>query len=395
MKTRELNQNMEIDSVEEAEEILKAAGTEDLFEKAHYHGEIHKNGKWYWNSQAAGGKGDWRVIKKQGEDKTETKPKEVSVNNITKIEKEPAKLEPKKIDKIEESVIPPFEIKAANRNVSFLIKPEQYIGPFNSYLSFKFGSDRYPVKFQIKDGKKTMYVNPLNKDLKNYIEKNFNQKISKNKDTFVVLSDDSWNKIEEIQKQFEKNKQKYYEDLAERAKKMPLHYFMHENLDWGDYITNLEHDIIVYRDALPEEKKLGRDKIEVNRYSLWNRDIDDFKDEWLKDLKKIGLSSGKVEIDEKLAKKWINNWKKLQDKKEQEKKAKEEKAKEKKAKEEKRIKQCFEEAKRTGKPVKLYSYFLSGNDIPKKYRDEDSDMGDLVVYAMPDGTKKEKFFHAY
>ncbi len=40
---------------------------EDNIQKAHYHGEIHKNGKWYWNSQAAGGKGDWRVIKKRGE----------------------------------------------------------------------------------------------------------------------------------------------------------------------------------------------------------------------------------------------------------------------------------------------------------------------------------------
>ncbi len=73
MKTRELNQNMEIDSVEEAEEILKAAGTEDIFEKAHVHGEVHPNGRWYWDSQASGGKGDWRIIKKQrGENKEET-----------------------------------------------------------------------------------------------------------------------------------------------------------------------------------------------------------------------------------------------------------------------------------------------------------------------------------
>lgn len=28
-------------------------------------GDIHPNGKWVWSSQAAGGKGDWRVIKKQ------------------------------------------------------------------------------------------------------------------------------------------------------------------------------------------------------------------------------------------------------------------------------------------------------------------------------------------
>jgi len=35
------------------------------FEKAHVHGEVHPNGKWYWNSQVNNGKGDWRVIKKQ------------------------------------------------------------------------------------------------------------------------------------------------------------------------------------------------------------------------------------------------------------------------------------------------------------------------------------------
>lgn len=63
MKTRQ-NQKNENFSVEEAEEILKAAGTEDIFEKAHVHGEVHPNGKWYWDSQAAGGKGDWRVIKR-------------------------------------------------------------------------------------------------------------------------------------------------------------------------------------------------------------------------------------------------------------------------------------------------------------------------------------------
>ena len=89
MKTRELNQNMEIDSVEEAEEILKAAGTEDLFEKAHVHGEVHPNGKWYWDSNAAGGKGDWRVIKKQGEKKeTGAKKERKIMENVFKLEDE-------------------------------------------------------------------------------------------------------------------------------------------------------------------------------------------------------------------------------------------------------------------------------------------------------------------
>jgi hypothetical protein len=82
MKTRELNQNMEIDSVEEAEEILKAAGTEDIFEKAHVHGEVHPNGRWYWDSNVSGGKGDWRVIKKRGEKKDNNDEKGGVVNEI-------------------------------------------------------------------------------------------------------------------------------------------------------------------------------------------------------------------------------------------------------------------------------------------------------------------------
>lgn len=37
--------------------------TEDMLQKAHIQGDIHPNGKWYWESSANGGKGDWRVIK--------------------------------------------------------------------------------------------------------------------------------------------------------------------------------------------------------------------------------------------------------------------------------------------------------------------------------------------
>lgn len=48
------------------ENILKSFGAEvsdDLLEKAHNHGDVHSNGKWYWESSANGGKGDWRTIK--------------------------------------------------------------------------------------------------------------------------------------------------------------------------------------------------------------------------------------------------------------------------------------------------------------------------------------------
>lgn len=52
-----------IGSVREAEEILKAAGTEgDLFEKAHKVGDVHPNGKWVWTEYKPG-KFDWRGVK--------------------------------------------------------------------------------------------------------------------------------------------------------------------------------------------------------------------------------------------------------------------------------------------------------------------------------------------
>lgn len=58
----DLISQINIDSLREAEEILKSAGTEDLFEKAkHQDGDMHPNGKWVWVSSANGGKGDWRT----------------------------------------------------------------------------------------------------------------------------------------------------------------------------------------------------------------------------------------------------------------------------------------------------------------------------------------------
>lgn len=54
--------DIKINGLSDAQEILKAAGTEDLFEKAHKDGDMHPNGKWVWVSSAAGGKGDWRTL---------------------------------------------------------------------------------------------------------------------------------------------------------------------------------------------------------------------------------------------------------------------------------------------------------------------------------------------
>lgn len=63
---------IKINGLSEAQEILKAAGTEDLFEKAHKDGDMHPNGKWVWVSSAAGGKGDWRTLNGRAHKKHQT-----------------------------------------------------------------------------------------------------------------------------------------------------------------------------------------------------------------------------------------------------------------------------------------------------------------------------------
>ena len=82
-----------IDSVREAEEILKAAGTEgDLFEKAHKVGDVHPNGKWVWTEYKPG-KFDWRGVKGgtkggDGSGNTTPAPKKTSVAGKTKGKKD-------------------------------------------------------------------------------------------------------------------------------------------------------------------------------------------------------------------------------------------------------------------------------------------------------------------
>lgn len=56
--------SIQINGFEDAVDILKSAGLEDIFEKAHNVGEVHQNGKWVW-TEFSPGKFDWRVKKKK------------------------------------------------------------------------------------------------------------------------------------------------------------------------------------------------------------------------------------------------------------------------------------------------------------------------------------------
>lgn len=68
---------------------------ENEFEKAHKQGDLHPNGKWYWESSAAGGKGDWRTIggrrhkasqaNVSTEEKKDSTKKKDSESDITKL----------------------------------------------------------------------------------------------------------------------------------------------------------------------------------------------------------------------------------------------------------------------------------------------------------------------
>lgn len=126
--TKLINQ-INISSLQEAEDILKSAGSEDLFEKAkHQDGDMHPNGKWVWVSSANGGKGDWRTVggrihKKHSaggnaEAKTETtststqkKPITQNTGTTSKRDEENKEMKGKKEDVVDISKIPDSEFK--------------------------------------------------------------------------------------------------------------------------------------------------------------------------------------------------------------------------------------------------------------------------------------------
>jgi hypothetical protein len=79
----DLMKSIQIGSVKEAEEILMNAGKERIV-KAHKDGDLHPNGKWYWNAAVNGGKGDWRVIKKTTSSKPVSTPAPKSTSQTAK-----------------------------------------------------------------------------------------------------------------------------------------------------------------------------------------------------------------------------------------------------------------------------------------------------------------------
>jgi len=281
-------------------------------------------------------------------------------------------------------------------NVTFEITVETHIGVYNNYQKFTLNSINKRVDIKEREGKKCILISSFSFDasVKNYIKNTFGVQVKKG-DLYLQITDESWNQAQTLISDFETEVEKFKSALEKRRNEMPVKYYMYEFLDWGDYTINNEREIQIWRKALPEEN--GEEVLKTS-YKLWNKSIEGHSDEWANDFSSAGGNEGennKVEIPKETADRWIAIWKEVQTEKAR--KEAEEKAKKEAAEraEKERRENCFKQAKETGEPVLLYSYFLSGSDIPRKFRDDESDMGELLTYAMPDGSVKEKFSHAY
>jgi hypothetical protein len=257
----------------------------------------------------------------------------------------------------------------------------------------RFRSFNAPSHIKEVQGKKCIALSStFFKDFQKEVSAFFGIKLSKS-NVNIEISDDSWDEVQTLSKEVDKIAETVKNEFQTLADQQPTYYVMYEFLDWGDYSIHQERDIIKMRKALPGEEN---DQT-IEKISFWDGNVRDKGDEWSADFKSVkGDKEGsKFEISTELAQKWIAYKAEFDRLQAQEQAEEERRQKQKAAAREAEEKAKFEEAKTTGKAVVLYSYFLSGNDIPRNFREEDSDMGHLYVLAMPDGTTKEQFSHAY
>lgn len=252
----------------------------------------------------------------------------------------------------------------------------------------------------IKENRKCLKISKyalLRKEVRLALEKTLNCKLTTDRDTYITITDDSFSKLEQIIANFSKEVEDFNADFVARASKMNKFYVMYKFLDYTDYAINDVREIRVYREAMSDE---NIDKVLVKTYKLDNLSDENLRKEFDNDFNSAeSLNETEVRISEKVAEKWINVCKNKQN----EKKVAEESKRTaqmldlQKIEEEKESKKrdALRKAIETGKKVVIVSYFVQGNDIPEKFRESDSDMGEYVIYAMPDCTIKEEFIHAY
>ncbi len=268
--------------------------------------------------------------------------------------------------------------------------------------SISFALQNVITELVIKENRKCLKISKyaiLQKEVRLALERTLNCKLPANGDIYITITDDSYSKLEQIRANFSKEVEDFNADFEARASKMNKFYVMYKFLDYTDYAINDIREIRVYREAMSDE---NIDKVLVKTYKLDNLSDENLRKEFDNDFnsaESLSLNDKEVKISEKVAEKWIN----VSENKENEIKVAEESKKTaqmldlQKIEEEKESKKrdSLRKAIETGEKVVIVSYFLQGNDIPKKFKELDSDMGEYVIYAMPDGTIKEEFIHAY
>ena len=261
--------------------------------------------------------------------------------------------------------------------------------------SISFALQNVITELVIKENRKCLKISKyaiLLKEVRLALEKTLNCKLPTDGDIYITITDESYSKLEQIRANFSKE----VEDFEDRASKMNKFYVMYKFLDYTDYAINDIREIRVYREAMSDE---NTDKVLVKTYKLDNLD-ENLRKEFDNDFNSAeSLNDTEVRISVKVAEQWI----KVCENKENEIKVAEESKKTaqmldlQKIEEEKESKKrdALRRAIETGEKVVIVSYFVQGNDIPEKFRKSDSDMGEYVIYAMPDCTIKEEFIHAY
>ena len=266
--------------------------------------------------------------------------------------------------------------------------------------SISFALQNVITELVIKENRKCLKISKyaiLHKEVRLALERTLNCKLPADGDIYITITDDSFSKLEQIIANFSKEVEDFNADFEARASKMNKFYVMYKFLDYTDYAINDIREIRVYREAMSDE---NIDKVLIKTYKLDNLSDENLRKEFDNDFNSAeSLNETEVRITEKVAEKWIN----VSENKENEKKVAEESKKTaqmlalQKIEEEKESKKrdALRKAIETGKKVVIVSYFVQGNDIPEKFRKSDSDMGEYVIYAMPDGSIKEDFIHAY
>ena len=262
--------------------------------------------------------------------------------------------------------------------------------------SISFALQNVITELVIKENRKCLKISKyaiLHKEVRLALERTLNCKLPADGDIYITITDDSFSKLEQIIANFSKEVEDFNADFVARASKMNKFYVMYKFLDYTDYAINDIREIRVYREAMSDE---NIDKVLVKTYKLDNLSDENLRKEFDNDFNSAEfLNETEVRISEKVAEKWINVSEKIKVAEESKRTAQMLDLQKIEEEKESKKRDALRKAIETGKKVVIVSYFVQGSDIPEKFRKSDSDMGEYVIYAMPDCTIKEDFIHAY